>query len=142
MNMSMASSRSFALAVMLVAATVACASREESDVNRANATEIAEDTEALRQLQAAGSNFAKPHTVEFYLYVSSEADADAAAAAIRPLGYTVAVTAGEEETSWLCTAKKTMLPTIEEITIARSLFKGMALKYQGVYGGWNTAIEH
>lgn len=142
MKTSMASSRSFALAVVLVAATVACASREDSDVSRANAAEIAEDAEALSQLRAAGSDLAKPHTVEFYLYVSSEADADAAAAAIRPLGYTVAVTAGEEESSWLCTAKKTMLPTIEEITVARSLFKRMALKYQGAYGGWNTAIEH
>ena len=69
MKISMASSRSFAFAVMLVAATVACASREESDLSRANATEIAEDTEALRQLQAAGSDFSKPHKVEFYLYV-------------------------------------------------------------------------
>ena len=142
MKRTMAASGSFALAVLLVAAMVACASREDKDVNRANATEIAEDTEALRQLQAAGSDFSKPHKVEFYLYVSTEADADAAAAAIRLLGYTVAVTAGEEESSWLCTAKKTMLPTIEEITVARSLFKGMALKYQGAYGGWNTAIEH
>ena len=142
MKTTMAVSRSFALAVLLVAAMVACASREDKDVNRSNAAEIAEDNEALSQLRAAGSNLAKPHKVEFYLYVPSEAAAEAAAAAIRPLGYTVAVSAGEDETNWLCLSSRTMLPTIEEITVARSLFKGMALKYQGAYGGWNTAIEH
>ena len=131
----------FALAVMVVVATMACASREDTDVNRAKAEEIAEDGEALRQLQAAGSDLSKPHKVDFYLVVPSEASADAAAAAIRPLGYTVAVKAGEDEGSWVCLASRTMRPTIQEITIARSLFKGLASKYQGVYGGWNTAIH-
>jgi hypothetical protein len=131
-----------ALAVVLVVATVACAPREDKDAGRANTAEIAEDAEALSQLRAAGSDLAKPHKVEFYLYVPTEAEAEAAAAAIRPLGYTVAVSAGEDEANWLCLATKTMLPTIEEITVARGVFKGMALKYQGAYGGWNTAIEH
>ena len=132
---------SFALAVVLVAATVACASRDDKDISRANADEIAEDTEVLKQLRTAGSDLAKPHRVEFYLYAPSEAAAEAAAAAIRPMGYTVSVSAGEEEANWLCVASRTMLPTIEEITVARSLFKGLALKYQGAYGGWNTAIK-
>ena len=132
---------SFALAVVLVAATVACASRDDKDISRANADEIAEDTEVLKQLRTAGSDLAKPHRVEFYLYAPSEAAAEAAAAAIRPTGYTVSVSAGEEEANWLCVASRTMLPTIEEITVARSLFKGLALKYQGAYGGWNTAIK-
>ncbi len=132
---------SFAFAVLLIVATVACASREDKDVSRANAAEIAEDNEALSQLRAAGSDLAKPHKVEFYLVVPSEASAEAAAAAIRPRGYTVAVSAGEDESHWLCLSSRTMVPTIEEITVARSLFKGMALKYQGAYGGWNTAIE-
>ena len=133
---------SFAFAVLLIVATVACASREDKDVNRAKAAEIAEDNEALRQLRSAGSDLAKPHKVEFYVVVPSEASADAAADAIRPLGYTVTVSAGEDDAHWLCVSSRTMLPTIEEITVARSLFKGMALKYQGAYGGWNTAIEH
>jgi len=132
---------SFAFAVVLVAASGACASRDDSDVGRANAAEIAEDNEALSQLRAAGSDLAKPHTIEFYLVVPSEAAAEAAAAAIRPMGYTVTVRAGEDESQWLCNSSRTMLPTIEEITVARSLFKSMALKYQGAYGGWNTAIE-
>ena len=137
-----AGQRSFALPVVLVAATVACASREDKDVSRANAVEIAEDTEALSQLRAAGSDLAKPHKVEFYLYVPSEAAAEAAAASIRPLGYAVTVSAGEDEANWLCLASRTMLPTIENLAVARSLFKGLALKHQGAYGGWNTAIEH
>ena len=137
-----AGKRSLALAVLLVAATMSCAQREDKDVSRANAAEIAEDNEALSQLRAAGSVLAKPHKVEFYLYVPSEAAAQAAAAAIRPMGYAVTVSAGESEANWLCLASRTMLPTIEEITVARNLFKSMALKYQGAYGGWNTAIEH
>lgn len=132
---------SFALAVVLVALPVGCASREDKDLSRTHAAEIAEDREALNQLRTAGSDLAKPHRVEFYLYVPSEAAAEAAAAAIRPRGYTVSVSAGAEEANWLCVASKTMRPTIEEITVARSLFKGLALTYLGAYGGWNTAIE-
>ncbi len=133
---------SFALAVVMVAASAACASPEEKGVSRVNAEEVAEDREALSQLRSAGSDLAKPHRVEFYLYLPSEAAAEAAATALRPMGYGVTVSAGENEDNWVCVASRTMLPTIEDITVARGLFKGLALTHQGVYGGWNTAIEH
>ena len=128
--------------MVLVTLTVACTRGEDKPASRANSQEIAEDTEALNQLRSAGSNLAKPHHVEFYLYLPSEAEAEAAATAIRPLGYTATVGPGENEGNWLCLATRTMLPTIEDITVARSLFKATAQKHQGVYGGWNTAIEH
>jgi len=133
---------SVGLAVALAAATTACAPKEDKSPARTNNVEIAEDTEALNQLRAAGSNLAKPHKIDFYLYFPNEDEAETAAAVIRPLGYTVTVSAGEDEGNWLCLASRTMMPTIEEITVARALFKGLAQLHQGVYGGWNTAIEH
>lgn len=133
---------SFAIAAMIAAGTVACASRDDKGIGRANAEEIAEDSEALKQLRAAGSDVAKPHRVEFYVYAPSEEAAEAAAAAVRLVGYTARVSAGEEDANWLCVASRTMLPTIAEITVARNLFKGVAQKYQGAYGGWSAAIEH
>jgi hypothetical protein len=134
--------RAFAFGVVLVAATTACTRSEEKPATRANTQEIAEDNEALNQLRAAGSNLTKPHHVEFYLYLPSEEEAESAATAVRPLGYAATVSAGEDEGNWLCVATRTMRPTIEDITVARALFTGLAQKHRGVYGGWNTAIEH
>ena len=34
-----------------------------------------------------------------------------------------------------------MMPTIQELTIARGVFKGLALRYKGAYDGWQAAIE-
>ena len=132
---------SFALAAVLAAATVACAAREEKHVDQANAEEVAQDNEALDQLRSAGSNLTKPHQIEFYLYLPSEADAEAAKAVLRPMGYSVTVRVGANNINWLCLASRTMMPTIQELSEARGVFKRLALSYRGAYGGWEAAIE-
>ena len=132
---------SFALAVVLAAATAACAPREEKNVAQVSAEEVAQDNEALDQLRSTGSNLTKPHHIEFYLYLPSNAAAEAAEAVLRPMGYSVTIRVGENDINWVCLASRTMLPTIEGLTDARNVFTGLALKYRGAYGGWDTAVE-
>jgi len=131
---------SLALAVVLTVATFACAPREEKQVAQFDADELAQDIEALDQLRAVGSDMSKPHEIDFYLYVPSEADAKAVEAALRSLGYDVLIRAGENEINWLCIASRTMRPTIQELTNARGVFKGLALRHSGAYNGWQAAI--
>ena len=131
----------FALAVVLAVATWDCAPRDEKKAAQDNAEEVAQDNEALDQLRSAGSNLTKPHQIEFYLYLPSEADAEAVAATLRPLGYSVTVRAGDNNINWLCIASRTMMPTIQEITEARGVFKSLATTHRGAYGGWEAAIE-
>lgn len=137
---------SFALAVALAAATFACGTHEEKNENKnvdqVNAQEVAQDNDVLDQLRSAGSNLSKPHQIEFYLYLPSQADAEAAEAELRSMGYSVTVRAGANNINLLCLASRRMMPTIQELTVARILFKGMAMRYRGAYDGWEAAIEH
>ena len=136
-------SASLALAALLAAVALACgAPPEKQGVSRVDADEVAQDKEVLDQLRTAGSNLAKPHNIEFYLYVPSQADAEGAEAELRSMGYAVTVRAAPENNNWLCLASRRMMPTIRELTDARGLFKGMAMRYRGAYAGWEAAIEH
>ena len=126
---------------LLASALVACAPREDASVARVDAAELAQDNQALDQLRFVGSNLAKPHQIEFYLYVPSEADARAAEASLRTMGYGVTVSAGANESNWLCLASKTTVPTIQALTDARVVFKRLALTYRGAYDGWRATIE-
>ena len=133
---------SFALAAVLAVVTLGCGAREEKRVAQADAAEVAQDQEVLDQLRSAGSILAKPHHVEFFLYLPSEADAQGAEAELRSLGYSVTVRGAPNNTTWLCTASRTMIPTIQDLSDARGVFKGLALRHKGAYDGWQAAIEH
>jgi hypothetical protein len=132
---------SFVLAVVLAAATLACSPREERNSDRVDEEGVALDQNVLDQLRAAGSDLSKPHQIDFYLYLPSQADAEAAGAVLRPMGYDVTVSVGDNDINWRCLASRKMKPTIQELTVARGVFKGLALRYQGAYDGWVTAIE-
>jgi len=131
-----------ALAAVLAAATFACGARPEKSAAPVDAQDVAQDNEVLDQLRSAGSDLAKPHHIEFYLYLPSQEDAEGAEGELRALGYNVTVRAAPDSSNWLCLASRTMMPTIEELTNARGVFKGLALRYQGAYDGWEAAIEH
>ena len=133
---------SFALLTVLVAAMFSCGARDEKkNVAPVDAAEVAEDKDVLDQLRAAGSDLAKPHHIDFYLYLPSEADAQAAETELRSLGYSVTVRVGPDSIHWLCLASRTMMPTVQGLTEARVVFKGLAQTYKGAYDGWQAAIE-
>jgi rhodanese-related sulfurtransferase len=133
---------SFALVTVLVAAAYSCGAPDaKKNVARVDAAETAEDQEVLDQLRTAGSNLSKPHHIDFYLYLPSEGDAQAAEAELRSLGYTVTVREGPDSIHWLCLASRTMVPTVQGLTEARVVFKGLAQSYKGAYDGWQAAIE-
>jgi regulator of RNase E activity RraB len=133
--------QSFALALVLAAATLACGARDEKKATPVDAEDVAKDKQVLEQLRSAGSDLSKPHHIDFYLYLPSQTDAEAAAAALRPLGYSVTVQEGVNGINWLCLAARTMLPTTQELSDARVVFKRLALRYGGVYDGWDAAIQ-
>jgi len=133
----------FSLALVAALAVVAsgCADRGEKVVVQGDAEEVARDSAVLDQLRAAGSNLAKPHRIAFYLYLPSKPEADAAEAELRSMGYSVEVRKGPDDIHWLCLATRTMVPTVQGLTDARVVFKGLAQRYKGAYDGWQAAIE-
>jgi hypothetical protein len=130
---------------VLTAAPLACGARgeksDEKKIDQSDADEVAKDKDVLDQLRSAGSDLTKPHHIDFYLYLPSEADAEAAATELRSMGYSVTVRPGANEINWVCVASRAMMPTTRELRDARVVFKRLATRYRGAYDGWEAAIQ-
>jgi len=131
-----------ALAAMVVGLS-GCAGRVEEKQVETEVTpaEVAHDQKTIDQLRAAGSDVTKPHEIDFYLYFPTEAEAGEAAATLTGRGYRATVRPGADNKNWLCLASKTMPPTIQNLTEAHGVLKGLAVKYKGDYDGWETAVQ-
>ena len=99
------------------------------------------DQKTIEQLRTAGSDLSKAHSIEFYLYVPSEKDAQDAAATLQTNEFNTVIRSGARGKNWLCLAQKRMTPTIENLTNARQLFAGLATRYRGKYDGWKASVE-
>ncbi len=98
------------------------------------------DQQVLDQLKKAGSDLAKLHNIEFFLYFPTEDSANRAAEDIRKVGCNVKVELGADKTSWLCFAKKEMIPKHSELVKLRKRYNEIAQKLNGEYDGWGTEI--
>jgi regulator of RNase E activity RraB len=99
------------------------------------------DAATLRQLQKAGSDLAKPHSIEFFLYFPNEPAALEAAASLRLEGYTAEVRIGTDEGDrWLCFASLTVVPSHSTLLAVREQLERLASELGGEYDGWGAAI--
>jgi uncharacterized membrane protein YgcG len=102
-------------------------------------TEVALDQKALEQLRSEGSDLSKTHTIQFYLYVPSQQDANAAATRLQGDDFDTVVK--QDGQRWLCLGQKSMVPTIENLSWARQVFKIQANDHHGKYDGWKASVE-
>jgi hypothetical protein len=131
---------SFVLAAVVAAGTTACDSRPKATPPPKKTLDMTDDKNALDQLKSAGSDLSKPHHIEFYLLVATQANAEAAQEELRAKGFTVSIREGDNN-NWICAASRTMVPTIRGLAAARLLFGELADRYRGAYGGWDASIE-
>jgi hypothetical protein len=136
----------FLFAVAVGLAVAALVARARSGSERLTARERARlamdpDAATLRQLQKAGSDLAKPHTIEFFLYLATEPAALEAAASLRLEGYTAEVRApaGDDE-RWLCFATLTVVPAHATLLGAREQLERLASELGGEYDGWAAQV--
>jgi hypothetical protein len=99
------------------------------------------DELVLIQLKKAGSDLSKPHGIEFFLYLPSEASANKAASQIRDHGFQAAVQPPLKTAEWLCFATKTMVPELSELQRIRRDFERLTHELGGNYDGWGTEVE-
>ena len=100
------------------------------------------DSLVLDQLIQFGADLTKPRDARFYLYVRTEADAGAAADALRAEGYATVIEPSatpQSEHPWLVLASRDMVVDTDSIAEARRLFGGLAERYSGDYDGWEAA---
>ena len=98
------------------------------------------DQQILDQLKKAGSNLAKPHDIEFFLYFPTEPAANEGAKNLKVEVDDVEVKLGADKKNWLCFATKRMAPDHDKLVALRKRFNEIAHKGDGEYDGWGTAV--
>ena len=98
------------------------------------------DHRVLVQLRKAGSDLSKPHQIEFFLYFPTQLVAEKASLNIQEAGFEVEVKPAAQGDSWLCFAKKTMIPSLPDLQQIRQTFVALAGSMNGEYDGWGTPV--
>ncbi len=99
------------------------------------------DAHVFTVLKDAGSDFAKPHVVDFYLYFPEKAAAEASAEFLAGNQFKTQVLEGATKTeSWLCLATRVMMMDTGQMRKWREFFTGLATRAGGEYDGWECAI--
>ena len=98
------------------------------------------DAWVISQLKQAGSDLAKPHPIEFFLYVPSSEAADRVAAKVRGAGFNAKVDRAAKGSAWLVLATKAMVPVEAELAAIRKDFSALASAERGEYDGWGTPV--
>jgi hypothetical protein len=98
------------------------------------------EARVLSHLQRLGSDFSRPHPIEFFLYFPTRQGAESAGNQLRMRGFSVQVEKLPDGSSWLCFAVKEMIPEYFELVNLRFELSELANSYDGEYDGWGTPI--
>jgi Regulator of ribonuclease activity B len=97
------------------------------------------DALALRQLSTRGANLTKPRHVIHFLLFENEADADAAADAIRGTSWDARVEPpSESHSEWTVRADDERIVSVDTVASYRSWFEQIATQHNGEYDGWEA----
>ena len=98
------------------------------------------DADVLAALKKAGSRLDLPHPLRHYLYVPSQADADAAAGVLRGEGFGATVERAAMGADWLVLITHQIVPSPENVARTRARFEQLAKQHKGEYDGWEAGI--
>ncbi len=98
------------------------------------------DMQVLLQLEEAGSDLSKEHSIEFFFYFPTEAQARAATGEIAGDGFEVLVEPAVEGSEWHCLVRKSMVPDHQALVDIGSRFESIADRHDGEYDGWGTEV--
>ncbi len=79
--------------------------------------------------------------MQHFLYFPRKRDAEAAARELRSRGYSVKVSKGADEQSWLTLAVKAVPQDRAEMDEVRDEMEFLAKQFGGEYDGWETAVD-
>ena len=99
------------------------------------------DEAVIIQLQKAGSDLSKPHTINFYIYLPTESAAEQAATRIRQTGFRAEVRRAAKGEDWLCLGTKKVIPELTTIQAITRDLNALAKSLGGDYDGWEAKVE-
>jgi hypothetical protein len=98
------------------------------------------DAATLAELRRAGSDLARNHEIEFFLYLPDRPAADLVAEQLTAEGFLVTVRPGEGGADWLCLATREMSPELDELQRLRRHLTAVAESKDGAYDGWGATV--
>lgn len=99
------------------------------------------DAQVVKQLRQAGSDLAKAHVIEFFMYFPTEAGALNVARKVGEAGFAAAVKrAASGNLPWLTYATRSMVITVEEMERLRFMLTELCESEHGEYDGWGTPV--
>lgn len=100
------------------------------------------DAKTLKALVDAGSDLAKPHVIDHWLYFRDETTARAAGQELTAAGFSVeGINKESEGADWRLLARKTMVPRLADVERTSADLEDLAKRHHGDYDGWETQIE-
>ncbi len=93
--------------------------------------------EELRRLE---SDLSKAHSMDFYLYFSSEPIAFEVARQLSAEGFDAKVDLEADEKNCLCLATKRMIPDESALNSLGISLQNLAESYQGEFDGWESEV--
>ncbi len=97
-----------------------------------------DDGDALRRLQADGSDLSRPLEIDFTVVAKDEADARSVAKAAASAGYESDLYEDAESGDWECDCSKTMVPTYAAVIGAQEELGRLAQPYGAYVDGWGS----
>ncbi|MEI6022415.1 MAG: ribonuclease E inhibitor RraB [bacterium] len=98
------------------------------------------DEMVLSHLIKAGSNITKPHTIDFFLYFTTQEDAEKAKVVLQKEGRIIEIKTTQPPYI-TCQIVIEMKPNLQILQNIRQEFQQIAKQYNGMYDGWGTEIE-
>ena len=94
--------------------------------------------EVLATLRESGSEIAKPHRFEFYLYVPQKLNAEKAAKKLRESAFGVEVSRSGKQ--WVCLAQKQIIPAKANLADYARFLNEIADAVDGEFDGWEAEL--
>jgi regulator of RNase E activity RraB len=99
------------------------------------------DGDALRRIQADGSDMSRPMDIDFAVAVPDEAAGNSVAEGAKALGYKTDVVhdLGEDDgESWTCYCTRRMIPTHQGLLNAQEQLDELGRRFGGYADGWGS----
>lgn len=97
------------------------------------------DALVIQALIANGSDTSKVHEIDFFLDFENLTQANVVAESMESQGFSVKVFENEDQTATI-EAKKSLIPTLDNIHRISSYLDKLTTKHGGSYDGWGTEI--
>lgn len=99
------------------------------------------DARVIEELRLSGSDIGKPHEIDFFLYLPTEASARRVAVTLAALGFGIELgSASGGELAWLVHAKRSMVPDAAALERIRAEFEALCAAEGGEYDGWGAEV--